>query len=182
MLTLARALGRSPKILLADELSLGLAPLVVERLLAAVRAAADSQGVACLFVEQHVRQALEIADRVYVLKRGRIVMSGTSEEITRDIEMVERAYLTGVVDSASDQQESLSSRSTSPAPPGPADPVRATRSTAPGGDHCASVDYLSRYSSSRTRVEGRRPASVPFHCSDQSANLMRPASRSIVPR
>ena len=106
MLTLARALGRSPKILLADELSLGLAPLVVERLLAAVRAAADSQGVACLFVEQHVRQALEIADRVYVLKRGRIVMSGTSEEIARDIEMVERAYLTGVVDSVSDQQES----------------------------------------------------------------------------
>jgi branched-chain amino acid transport system ATP-binding protein len=106
MLTLARALGRSPKILLADELSLGLAPLIVERLLSAVRAAADSQGVACLVVEQHVRQALEIADRVYVLQRGRIVMSGTSEEIARDIETVERAYLTGVVDSASDQQDS----------------------------------------------------------------------------
>ena len=106
MLTLARALGRSPKILLADELSLGLAPLVVERLLSAVRAAADSHGVACLFVEQHVHQALEIADRVYVLKRGRIVMSGTSEEIARDIERVERAYLTGLVDSVSDHQES----------------------------------------------------------------------------
>jgi branched-chain amino acid transport system ATP-binding protein len=101
MLTLARALGRSPKILLADELSLGLAPLIVERLLSAVRAAADSQGVACLVVEQHVRQALEIADRVYVLQRGRIVMSGTSEEIARDIETVERAYLTGAVDAAS---------------------------------------------------------------------------------
>jgi branched-chain amino acid transport system ATP-binding protein len=106
MLTLARALGRSPKILLADELSLGLAPLVVERLLSAVRAAADSQGVACLLVEQHVRQALGIADRAYVLQRGHIVMSGTSEEIARDIETVERAYLTGVGTSVSDQQES----------------------------------------------------------------------------
>jgi branched-chain amino acid transport system ATP-binding protein len=103
MLTLARALGRSPKILLADELSLGLAPRIVERLLSAVRAAADSQGVACLVVEQHVRQALEIADRVYVLQRGRIVMAGTSEEIARDIQMVERAYLTGAVAPNSDQ-------------------------------------------------------------------------------
>ncbi|MGZ4760449.1 MAG: ATP-binding cassette domain-containing protein, partial [Acidimicrobiales bacterium] len=98
MLTLARALGRSPKILLADELSLGLAPIIVEGLLAAVRTAADEQGVACLLVEQHVRQALEIADRVYVLQRGRVVMSGTSEEIARDIDRVESAYLTGVVE------------------------------------------------------------------------------------
>jgi len=106
MLTLARALGRSPRILLADELSLGLAPLIVEELLAAVRTAADSQGVACLLVEQHVRQALEIADRVYVLQRGRIVMSGTSAEIARDIETVEKAYLTGVVESGSDKTDS----------------------------------------------------------------------------
>ncbi|MGZ4703313.1 MAG: ABC transporter ATP-binding protein [Acidimicrobiales bacterium] len=98
MLTLARVLGRSPKILLADELSLGLAPIIVEGLLAAVRTAADEQGVACLLVEQHVRQALEIADRVYVLQRGRVVMSGTSEEIARDIDRVESAYLTGVVE------------------------------------------------------------------------------------
>lgn len=115
MLTLARALSRSPKILLADELSLGLAPLVVERLLSAVRAAADSDGVACLVVEQHVRQALEIADRVYVLQRGRIVASGTSEEIASDIDTVERAYLAGSVASSSDQQESSGSWS-SPEP------------------------------------------------------------------
>ncbi len=105
MLTLARALGRSPKILLADELSLGLAPIIVDSLLAAVRAAADSEGVACLLVEQHVRQALEIADRVYVLQRGRVVMAGTSDGIARDIEMVESAYLTGVVDPVAEQQE-----------------------------------------------------------------------------
>jgi branched-chain amino acid transport system ATP-binding protein len=102
MLTLARALGRSPKILLADELSLGLGPLVVSRLLSAVRDAADSQGVACLVVEQHVRQALEIADRVYVLQRGQVVISGPSDEIARDIGTVERAYLSGVVDAVPD--------------------------------------------------------------------------------
>jgi branched-chain amino acid transport system ATP-binding protein len=98
MLTLARALGRSPKILLADELSLGLAPMIVERLLASVRHAADAEGVACLLVEQHVRQALEIADRVYVLQRGQVVVSGTSEEVSKDIETLEQAYLSGVVD------------------------------------------------------------------------------------
>jgi len=98
MLTLARALGRSPKILLADELSLGLAPLIVDRLLAAVRAAADDDGVACLLVEQHVRQALEVADRVYVLQRGQVVLSGTAAEIAADLDTAERAYLTGVVD------------------------------------------------------------------------------------
>ena len=52
-----------------------------------------------------MRQALGIADRVYVLQRGRIVMSGTSEEIARDIETVEKAYLTGVVTTDADQEE-----------------------------------------------------------------------------
>ena len=66
--------------LLADELSLGLAPMVVERLLAAVRAAAD-QGVAVILVEQHVRQALAVADRVHVLRRGRVVMSGDAADL-----------------------------------------------------------------------------------------------------
>ncbi|HYF44934.1 MAG TPA: ATP-binding cassette domain-containing protein, partial [Acidimicrobiales bacterium] len=72
MLSLARALGRRPKVLLADELSLGLAPLIVSRLLQAVRTAADEQGVGVLLVEQHVRQALKVADRVHVMERGRI--------------------------------------------------------------------------------------------------------------
>src|SRR3546814_12224891 len=60
MLSLARALGREPKLLLADELSLGLAPLIVEHLLKVVRAAADERGVGVVLVEQHVRQALQI--------------------------------------------------------------------------------------------------------------------------
>ena len=79
MLALARALGREPKVLLADELSLGLAPLVVTRLLATLRAAADERGVGILLVEQHVRQALAIADRVYVMDRGTITLSGPVE-------------------------------------------------------------------------------------------------------
>ena len=83
MLSLARALGRAPKVLLADELSLGLAPIIVTNLLKAVRAAADERGVGVLLVEQHVRQALKVADRVYLMERGRVVLSGTSNEVLR---------------------------------------------------------------------------------------------------
>jgi branched-chain amino acid transport system ATP-binding protein len=93
MLTLARALGRSPQVLLADELSLGLAPLVVDRMLRAVRAAADDRGIAVLLVEQHVKRALEIADRVLVMQRGRIVLSGTPAEIGGQIGDLQSAYL-----------------------------------------------------------------------------------------
>jgi branched-chain amino acid transport system ATP-binding protein len=93
MLSLARALGRSPKVLLADELSLGLAPLIVARLLQAVRDAADQQGVGVLLVEQHVRQALKVADRVHVMERGRIVLSGTTDEVIGQLDRIEDAYL-----------------------------------------------------------------------------------------
>jgi branched-chain amino acid transport system ATP-binding protein len=90
MLTLARALARQPRLLLADELSLGLAPLVVRRLLETVRHAADERGVGVLLVEQHVKQALRVADRVYVLRRGRVVLEGTASEIG---DRIEDAYL-----------------------------------------------------------------------------------------
>jgi len=95
MLSLARALGRDPKVLLADELSLGLAPIIVANLLKAVRAAADERRVGVLLVEQHVRQALTIADRAYVMERGRIVLSGTAEEVVGQLDKIEAAYLTG---------------------------------------------------------------------------------------
>jgi branched-chain amino acid transport system ATP-binding protein len=74
MLALAIALSRQTTILLADELSLGLAPLVVDRLLRAIRQAAD-HGVAVLLVEQHIAKAMEVADRAYVMRRGRIEVS-----------------------------------------------------------------------------------------------------------
>ena len=95
MLSLARALGRSPKVLLADELSLGLAPIIVTNLLQAVRAAADQRGVGVLLVEQHVRRALAVADRAYVMERGRIVLSGTAAEVEGQLDKIEAAYLTG---------------------------------------------------------------------------------------
>ncbi|RVW06457.1 ABC transporter ATP-binding protein [Rhodococcus spongiicola] len=95
MLTLARALARRPRLLLADELSLGLAPQIVSRLLAVVRSAATSDGVGVLLVEQHVRQVLEVADRVYVMRRGRVIREGTAAEIAADLESVQRAYLMG---------------------------------------------------------------------------------------
>jgi branched-chain amino acid transport system ATP-binding protein len=95
MLSLARALGRRPKVLLADELSLGLAPIIVTNLLQAVRAASRDDGCGVLLVEQHVRQALGIADRVYVMQRGRVAMSGTAEEVLRQIDQIEDSYLAG---------------------------------------------------------------------------------------
>jgi branched-chain amino acid transport system ATP-binding protein len=95
MLTLARALAARPKVLLADELSLGLAPIIVQRLLAAVRAAAES-GVGVLLVEQHVRQALSVADRVCVMQRGRVVLEEDAREATANIDQIEKAYLEGV--------------------------------------------------------------------------------------
>jgi branched-chain amino acid transport system ATP-binding protein len=93
MLSLARALGREPEVLLADELSLGLAPMVVDRLLTSVRRAADERGIAVLLVEQHVRQALRYADRVYVMERGRISLSGAVADVRARIEEIEAAYL-----------------------------------------------------------------------------------------
>jgi branched-chain amino acid transport system ATP-binding protein len=81
MLALALALARAPKLLLVDELSLGLAPQVVERLLRTVRAVADEQGAGVLVVEQHVHLALAVADRGYVLERGRITAEGPSADL-----------------------------------------------------------------------------------------------------
>jgi branched-chain amino acid transport system ATP-binding protein len=95
MLSLARALGRHPKVLLADELSLGLAPIIVTNLLKAVRDAAHEHGIGVLLVEQHVRQALKIADRVHVMERGHIVLSGTSQEVVGQLDKIEAAYLPG---------------------------------------------------------------------------------------
>ncbi|WP_433218283.1 ABC transporter permease subunit [Dactylosporangium sp. CS-047395] len=95
ILTLARALAGRPALLLADELSLGLAPLVVDRLLRAIRQAADD-GLGVLLVEQQAARALEVADRAYVLRRGRVITEGSSAELARDWSKLERSYLSEV--------------------------------------------------------------------------------------
>ena len=92
MLTLARALAGSPKVLLADELTLGLAPLIVARLLTRLRAAAD-RGIGVLIVEERVKRALRVADRVCVLRRGEIVMEGTAAEMGSRLAEIEASYL-----------------------------------------------------------------------------------------
>jgi branched-chain amino acid transport system ATP-binding protein len=94
ILTLSRVLAAKPKLLLADELSLGLAPLVVQRLLKALRQAAD-QGTAVLIVEQHVRSALAVADQMYVMRRGQVVLQGRASDFHHRIDDIEAAYIAG---------------------------------------------------------------------------------------
>ena len=81
MLAVGRALVTRPRLLLVDEMSLGLAPVIVERLLPILRRAADELGASVLFVEQHVALALEISDRAYILTHGRIGLEGTAAEL-----------------------------------------------------------------------------------------------------
>lgn len=92
MLALARALARKPTVLLADELSLGLAPLVVDRLLGAVRAAAD-QGLGVLLVEQHVAKVLAVADRVVLMRRGRVHLTGPASDYRGNLDVLLEAYM-----------------------------------------------------------------------------------------
>jgi branched-chain amino acid transport system ATP-binding protein len=94
ILTLARALAAQPKVLLADELSLGLAPQVAERLLEAARVSARERNVGVVIVEQHLRVALHYADYGYVIQRGRLVMSGSAAELSARVEEIEASYLT----------------------------------------------------------------------------------------
>ncbi|MFD2414882.1 ABC transporter ATP-binding protein [Amycolatopsis pigmentata] len=93
MLALARALTRGePKVLLIDEISLGLAPQVVDRLLGVVTTAA-ARGAAIILVEQYVHKATDIADRIYVMRRGRIHLTGGAEDFRGDVSRIEEAYL-----------------------------------------------------------------------------------------
>lgn len=92
MLSLARAVTGECRVLLADELSLGLAPKAVERLFAGVRVAAE-RGTAVILVEQQLERALKVADRAYTFRRGRIIMEGTTGDIAQRREEVEASYL-----------------------------------------------------------------------------------------
>ncbi|MEU0480396.1 ATP-binding cassette domain-containing protein [Streptosporangium sp. NPDC006013] len=93
MLTLARALAARPVALLVDELSLGLAPIVVERLFTVLRQAVRSHDIAVLLVEQEARRALDVADRWYLLRNGELVGCG---DANGGIDQLEREYLAGL--------------------------------------------------------------------------------------
>ena len=94
MVSMARCLASQPRLLLADELSMGLAPQLVARLLKKLRTAVDN-GLGVLLVEQHISQALGICDRAYILNQGRLVMQGSAEELQGQSKDLEAAYLFG---------------------------------------------------------------------------------------
>jgi branched-chain amino acid transport system ATP-binding protein len=93
MLAIGRALMSDPKVLMLDEPSLGLAPILARSVLRTVREIAG-RGTAVLLVEQNARQALAIADKAYVIEVGRVVLEGEAATLARD-ERVQRAYLGG---------------------------------------------------------------------------------------
>jgi branched-chain amino acid transport system ATP-binding protein len=93
MLAVARGLARRPRLLLLDELSLGLAPIIVEALLPVVHQYALDSGCGVLLVEQHIQLALEIADRGYVLSHGEIVLHDRAEVLHADRELLISSYL-----------------------------------------------------------------------------------------
>jgi branched-chain amino acid transport system ATP-binding protein len=93
MLAIGRALARKPRLLLLDELSLGLAPVIVEALLPVVREYAQQSGCGVLLVEQHVQLALEVADRGYVLSHGEIVLHERVEALRADRQLLIASYL-----------------------------------------------------------------------------------------
>jgi branched-chain amino acid transport system ATP-binding protein len=93
MLAIGRALARNPHVLLLDELSLGLAPVIVESLLPIVREYAQDSGCAVLLVEQHVHLALEVASRGYVLSHGEVALHKPAVELRRDHHLLIASYL-----------------------------------------------------------------------------------------
>ncbi len=92
MLAVSRALMLRPKLLLLDEPSFGLAPLIVREIFEIMRAINESEKVSILLVEQNAAMALDLADRAYVIETGRVVLSGASSEIKKN-EAVRRSYL-----------------------------------------------------------------------------------------
>jgi branched-chain amino acid transport system ATP-binding protein len=93
MLALGCALATRPRLLMIDEMSMGLAPLLVESLLEAVRRMADESGMAVLLVEQQIHAALAIADKAVVLSRGKVVLTGTGQELKDQPKLMEASYM-----------------------------------------------------------------------------------------
>lgn len=99
MLALGRAFMAEPKLLMVDEMSLGLAPVIYEQLMPMVRHAADETGAGVLLVEQHTNLALAQSDRAYVLNHGDLVLEGAASDLLRDRHLIDAAYMgTGALD------------------------------------------------------------------------------------
>jgi branched-chain amino acid transport system ATP-binding protein len=98
MLALGRAIASRPRLLLLDEMSLGLAPVIVEKLLPVVRDLARETGSGVLLVEQHVELALEVSDRAYVLAHGDLVLEGEASHLLANPAILEASYLGDVLD------------------------------------------------------------------------------------
>jgi len=93
MLALARALCREPRVLMVDEMSLGLAPKIVSSLFPVLRRVATERGCGVLIVEQHVHLALGAVDRAYVIGAGRVVAEGTAADVRPRIDQLTSTYL-----------------------------------------------------------------------------------------
>jgi branched-chain amino acid transport system ATP-binding protein len=93
MLAVGRGVISRPRLLLVDEMSLGLAPVVVERMLPVLRRVATEYGTSVLFVEQHVAIALEVADRAYVMNHGRVVLDGVASDLLDRRDLLRSSYL-----------------------------------------------------------------------------------------
>ncbi len=93
MLALARAVIGKPRLLLVDEMSLGLAPIIVEQLLPVLRSIATETDAGIVLVEQHVGLVLDVADRAYLLSQGRMAFDGTATELRDQPGLVESGYL-----------------------------------------------------------------------------------------
>jgi branched-chain amino acid transport system ATP-binding protein len=118
MLALARALVQRPRVLLIDEMSMGLAPIIVEQLMPVVRRIATDTGAVVVLVEQHVALALEVADEALVLAHGKVVLSGPAVELAKDPKRLEAAYL-GEVDGGPNGAGDLPEPPPPPPPPPP---------------------------------------------------------------
>ena len=93
MLALGRALASAPRLLMVDEMSLGLAPVIVERILPVLRRVVADTGAGVLLVEQHVHMALEVADRAVLLNHGEFVLEGAAADLRDRPDVLAASYL-----------------------------------------------------------------------------------------